>query len=53
MVSIMQTETMDIEKNKYNKGGPVSRFESSNIKEINVSSYIKKSFKDIGCLGFL
>ena len=43
---------MDNEKKKYNKGGPISRFEPSNMKEINASSYIEKSFEDVGCLGF-
>ena len=40
------------EKKKCNKGGPVSMFETSNMKEINASLFIKKSFEDVGCLGF-
>lgn len=48
----MQTETMDNEKKKYNKGGQVSRYEPTQVQEIMASSFIKKSFQDVGCLGF-
>lgn len=48
----MKTDTMVSEKRKYNKGGNISRFEPSNMKEFNVSPFIKISFEDVGCLGF-
>ena len=41
----------DTEKKKY-KGGQVSMYEPSHVKEIMASSFIRKAFEDVGCLGF-
>ena len=43
---------MASEKKKYNKGGQISRYELINMQEISSSNFIKKSFGQVGYLGF-
>lgn len=43
---------MEGEKRKAHKGGNNSRFDPSNLQEINYSIHVKKSFEDSGCLRF-
>jgi hypothetical protein len=48
----METRSSDTQKKRYNKGGQVSRYEPTQVREIMASPFIKKSFEDVGCLGF-
>jgi hypothetical protein len=48
----MQIGSSDTQKKRYNKGGQVSRYEPTQVREIMASPFTKKSFEDVGCLGF-
>ena len=43
---------MSSENKKYDKGGHVSKYETTSMQEINASPFIKEAFEKVRCLGF-
>ena len=46
-----KAKSMTNESKKF-KGGEILRYEPTHMQEIDASEFIKRSFKQVGCLGF-